>query len=108
MVQKVTINYGFTTLSIPSIGVHHHIIKLKFNTSTIDELMYKLFSSLDFTHYDVLSKKGVAQTVFLYNTTDYTVYQDTCNKVREFLIRKKITKLYDQLQTIHPQKPVEL
>ena len=71
--------------------------------------MYKFFESIGFTNYKVLSKKGITQTVFLYHTTDNVVYQDTCNKVREFLIRKKITKLYDQLNEIKPQfKPVEL
>lgn len=126
MVQKVKVNYGFTQLEIPSLNVGFLIIKLKFNQSSVDEIMTKFFESLGFTHYQTINKKGVMQVTFQYYVTtgqgqsmstngqNYLTYNDTCNKVREFLIRKKITVLYDQLKTVQensgsnlPAPPVE-
>jgi hypothetical protein len=114
MIQKVKVNFGFTQLEIPSLNTGFLIIKLKFNQSSVDDIMTKFFESLGFTHHQTITKKGTNQVTFqfyvttgngLHRTTsgqNYLTYQETCNKVREFLIRKKITGLYDQLSMINP------
>jgi hypothetical protein len=114
MIQKVKVNYGFTQLEIPSLNIGYYVIKLKFNQSSVDDIMTKFFESLGFTYHNTISKKGVNQIVFQYytvtgngqdrtvNAQNYLTYNETCNKVREFLIRKKITSLYNQLSEIRP------
>jgi hypothetical protein len=114
MIQKVNVNYGFTQLEIPSLNIGYYVIKLKFNQSSVDDIMTKFFESLGFKYYQTISKKGITQIVFQYytvtgngqdrtiNAQNYLTYNETCNKVREFLIRKKITGLYNQLSEIRP------
>jgi hypothetical protein len=124
MIQKVNVNYGFTQLEIPSLNIGYYVIKLKFNQSSVDDIMTKFFESLGFTHYQNMNKKGINQVTFQFyvttgngqnmtaNSQNYITYQETCNKVREFLIRKKITGLYNQLSQINPvvqpMAPLEL
>jgi len=112
MIQKVNVNYGFTQLEIASLNMSFSIIKLRFNHSSVDEIMTKFFESLGFTYREVYNKKGTRQAIYQFyvafgsdrssNAQNHQIYQDTCNKVREFLIRRKITGLYDQLSQINP------
>ena len=98
MLNKVKLKYGFSTTTIDEIGSTFHSIKLRFADKNLDPQTRALFTSLGFTSR--WAKKDCV--IYVFHTTDYTVYDTTGKQVREYLIRKKISRLYEKLAEISP------
>lgn len=96
MIQKLKVKYGFHTIDAPEIDVLVHTIKLRFSMKNVNDTMRLYFESLGFKIW--YGKKD--SIIFMMYTKDHTQFSTTTQKVREFLIRNKITKLYEKLAEI--------
>lgn len=98
MIQKLKVKYGFHTLVAPELDIQVHTIKLRFSMKNINDTMKMFFESLGFRTW--YGKQD--SIIFSLHTKDYTEFDTKTRKVREFLIRNKITKLYEKLAQIIP------
>lgn len=98
MVQNVKVKYGFHIVSAPELDIQVYTIKLRFLTKNVNDTMKMFFESLGFNFW--FGKKD--SIIFSFYTKDYTEFETKTQKVREYLIRNKITKLYEKLAQIIP------
>lgn len=110
MIQKLKVKYGFHTLVANELDVQVHTIKLRFSMKNVNESMRLFFDSLGFKTWFGNNDS----IIFMFYTKDYTDFNTKTQKVREFLIRNKITKLYEKLSEVtainkpHSSVPVDL
>ena len=103
MVQKLKVKYGFHTIDATELDFQVHTIKLRFSMKNVNETMRLFFDSLGFKTW--FGKNN--SIIFMFYTKDYTEFESKTQKVREFLIRCKITKLYEKLAEIIPATKAE-
>ena len=103
MIQKLNVKYGFHTLVAPELDIQVHTIKLRFSMKNVSDTMRLYFESLGFRTW--YGKQD--SIIFSLHTKDYTEFDTKTRKVREFLIRNKITKLYEKLAEIIPATKAE-
>ena len=110
MIQKLKVKYGFHTIDATELDFQVHTIKLRFSIKNVNETMRLFFDSLGFKTW--FGKNN--SIIFMFYTKDYTEFESKTQKVREFLIRCKITKLYEKLSEVttvtktHTSVPVDL
>jgi len=116
MTKRISIPYGFNRMVIGD--MHLFTIKLKFNPLNTDPVFDQFFKDLGFVSYNGKSKDFTRpHKIYQYRITDVRAFEDTCAKVQDYLIRRKISNLYTKLakvntgsfpQSVHSENSVSL